>query len=244
MSEIEEEKIPAICPGALFSNCTECCDIFTNPSKRDAFGYNLGIPACTCHDICVEDVRDIGVMDRTLYQSIPCNAALAGGCRGGLADGNNPTISSIRVMCADENLSPSTGCDRINNEIEFVVVLNYGGTYVVATPKDCFSIMWHQFARFPSGNFYGYNELNLFRKELSVIDGSSKVIIIKSATAEKEGNNCILRIEYRVVDKLWKHENLLVSAIKPYVGVMGAENITVTKEFDSDHKIGICPDVQ
>ncbi len=239
MSEIEDEK-KVVCQGGTNANCSECCDIFTNAAKRAAFGYELETAVCACHDICVEDVRDIGVKNRILYQSIPCSPALpGGGCRGGFIPDGNPIISNIRVICADETLSPSTGCDRINNEIEFEVVLNYGGTYVVVTPKDSFSIFWYEFAQFPSGTFYANNTvgLGLFRKELSVIDGSCKVIIIESAEAIKDGNDCVLKIEYKVVDKLWKHENLLVSAIKPY----GSENITVSKEFDSNHKIGTCP---
>ena len=28
--------------------------------------------------------------------------------------------------------------------------------------------------------------------------------------------NCVLVIDYKVIDKLWKNENLLVSALRPY----------------------------
>ncbi|GAB1477075.1 hypothetical protein MASR2M70_19110 [Bacillota bacterium] len=145
-------------------------------------------------------------------------------------------------MCANEGLSPATGCDRINNVIEFEVVLRYGGTLVVVTPRDSFSIMWHEFARFPSGVFYPNNTagLNQFRNELSLIDGSCKVIVIESVAVATEGNDCVLRIEYKVVDKLWKHENLLVSAIRPYPGLGESENTTVSQVFNSGHAIGPC----
>ncbi len=145
-------------------------------------------------------------------------------------------------MCADETLSPSTNCDRINNEVEFEVVLRYGSTLVVVTPRDTFSIFWHEFAKFPSGTFYPNNTagLNQFRNELAIIDGSCKVIIIESVTVGVEGNDCVLQIVYKVIDKLWKHENLLVSAIRPYPGVGELENITVSQEFNAGHTIGPC----
>lgn len=224
------------------TNCGECSTIFTNPAKRAAFGYEAETAACVCHDICVEDVRDIGVKDRTLFHCVPCNTDGRAGCRGGFLPDGIPTVQSWRVLCADEALSPATGCDRINNEVEFEVVLRYGGTLVVVTPRDTFSIMWHEFARFPSGVFYPNNivGLNQFRSELALIDGSCKVVIIESVSVATEGNDCVLQIAYKVVDKLWKHENLLVSAIRPYPGVGESENITVSQEFNSGHTIGAC----
>lgn len=241
MSEIEVLHA-ATCAAGQNSNCGECCDIFTNSAKRTAFGYEATTATCACHDICVEDVRDISVKDRTLFHCIPCNTDGMAGCRGGFLPDGPPTIQSWRVLCADENLSPTTGCDRINNEVEFEVVLRYGSALVVVTPRDTFSIMWHEFAKFPSGTFYQNSTtgLNQFKKELAIIDGSCKVIVIESVTVATEGNDCVLRIAYRVVDKLWKHENLLVSAIRPYPGVGELENITVSKEFNSGHSIGAC----
>ena len=224
------------------SVCTECSPIFTDPAKREAFGYAADAAAPACHDICVEDVRDIGVKDRTIFYCVPCNTDGVAGCRGGFLPDGVPTVQSWRVLCADESLSPATGCDRIINEVEFEVVLRYGSTLVVVTPRDNFSILWHEFARFPSGVFYPNSTagLNQFRNELALIDGSCKVIIIESVSVATEGNDCVLRIVYRVIDKLWKHENLLVSAIKPYPGVGESGNITVSQEFNSGHAIGAC----
>ena len=241
MCETEMLQAP-VCGSGLNPNCGECCSIFTDPTKRAAFGYEADTAACTCHDICVEDVRDIGVKDRTLFHCVPCNADGRAGCRGGFLPDGVPAVQSWRVLCAEESLSPATGCDRINNEVEFEVVLRYGATLVVVTPRDIFSIMWHDFARFPSGDFYSNTLVgqNQFRNELALIDGSCKVIIIESVSVAAEGNDCVLQINYKVIDKLWKHENLLVSAIRPYPGVGGQENITVSQEFDSGHTIGAC----
>lgn len=231
------------CATGLTPNCGECCSIFTNSAKRAAFGYQLGSAACECHDICVEDVRDICVKRRTLRHCIPCNPDGRAGCRGGFLPEAPPAVQSWRVLCAEERLSPATGCDRIINELEFEVVLRYASnTLAVVTPKDIFDCFWYEFARFPSGVFYPNNQggLNQFRNELAVIDGSCKVIIIENVRVVSEGNDCILEILYQVIDKLWKHENLLVSAIKPYASNAEVENITVKQEFEQGHKISSC----
>ena len=241
----EEEKVlhqPA-CAAGTNANCGECCAIFTNSAKRAAFGYQLTSATCECHDICVKDVRDICVASRTLRACVPCNADNSAGCRGGFLPDGVPQIQSWRVLCADESLSPETGCDRIINDIEFEIVLRYGtGTLVVLTPRETFSCLWHQFAKFPSGAFYPNNMEgeNAFRTELAQIDGSCKVIIIENVRVVTQGNNCVLEIVYKVIDKLWKHENLLVSAIKPYVGPGEISNITVSQEFEQGHLIGPC----
>ncbi|MDD2495829.1 MAG: hypothetical protein PHE29_11630 [Tissierellia bacterium] len=223
-------------------NCSECCSIFTNTDRRAAFGYQVETATCECHDICVEDVRDICAMNRTVRHVIPCTAAGSAGCRGGFLPDGPLNVRSWRVLCAEECLSPTTGCDRINNEVEFEVVLSAGSTNIVVTPRDDFSCMWHEFARFPSGVRFPNNTtgLNQFKNELSQIDGSCKVIIIRSVTTETVGNDCFVVINYTIIDKLWKHENLLVSAIKPYVGPGEISNVTVKQEFGQGHNIGPC----
>lgn len=230
------------CANESTPNCGEVCNVFADSAKRAAFGYGAGSAPWACHDICVEDVRDIAVKNRTLFQCVPCNVDGTAGCRGGFLPDGAPAVQSWRVLCAGESLSPSTGCDRINNEVEFEVVLRYGSTLVVVTPRDSFSIMWHEFAKFPSGVFYPNNATgkNQFRNELALIDGSCQVIIIESVSVAMEGNDCVLKIEYKLIDKLWKQENLLVSAIRPYPGVGESENITVSQEFNASHSIGAC----
>lgn len=243
MAETENVFSQPTCATGLNPNCGECCAIFTDPVKRAAFGYQATAAACECHDICVEDVRDICVATRTLRACVPCNVDGHAGCRGGFLPEGVPQVQSWRVLCADESLSPATGCDRIINDVEFEIVLRYGtGTLVVLTPRETFNCFWYQFARFPSGVFYTNNTagLNAFRNELAQIDGSCKVIIIESVRVVTQGNNCVLEIVYKVVDKLWKHENLLVSAIKPYVGPGEVDNITISQEFVQGHLIGPC----
>ena len=113
---------------------------------------------------------------------------------------------------------------------------------VVVTPKDTIECFWYEFAKFPSGTLYPNTTagLNQFRNELAQIDGSCKVIIIENVRVGVNGNDCLLFIDYKIIDKLWKHENLLVSAIKPYVSGGEIDNITVKQEFTQGHQIGTC----
>ncbi|HBN83053.1 MAG TPA: hypothetical protein DDZ89_04355 [Clostridiales bacterium] len=240
---LEVNQVAVTCGSGLNPNCGECCAIFTDPARRAAFGYQAESVTCECHDICVEDVRDICVRQRTATHCVPCNPDGRAGCRGGFLPDGAPGIQSWRVLCAEERLSPSTGCDRIINELEFEVVLRYGtGTLAVVTPRDTFNCFWYEFARFPSGVHFQNNlaGLNQFRSELAAIDGSCKVIIIENVRVVTIGNDCVLEIDYKVIDKLWKHENLLVSALKPYPGVGEVGNITVSQEFEQGHRIVPC----
>ncbi|MDD3751994.1 MAG: hypothetical protein PHU60_08115, partial [Tissierellia bacterium] len=222
-------------------NCSECCAIFANDTLRAAFGYQIEETECVCHDICVQDVRDICVELREFREIIPCNVNGGSGCRGGFSPDGLPTVGSFRVDCAEECLNPPT-CDRITNEVKFQVILDYDGTKAIMTFSDEFECFWFEFAKFPSGVFYPNDPLGQgladFREELALIDGSCKVIIFDRVEVVALPNgNCQLEIDYKVIDKLWKEENLLVSAIKPY----GEDNITVKQEFMQGHQIGPCP---
>lgn len=186
------------------------------------------------HDICAKDVRDFGIASRTIQETVPCSPDGSSGCRGGSLPGGVPTIDSIRILCADESLSPATGCDRINNSVEFEVVLKYGdSTYAVMTPKEMFSILWSSFRRFPS--FQLFPNVGEFKAELKQIDGSCKAIHIDNATVTQSGNDCVLRIDYTVFDKLWKQEDLILLAVKPI-----SDNTTVCDVFSQGHEIGPC----
>lgn len=220
-------------------NCTDCRTIFRSEAKREAFGYPRETVDCECHDICVADVRDISVKERTKIQDIPCRMDGHTGCRGGISPDGPPSVISWRVLHAKESLNTSD-CLGIFNEVEFEVVLSYAGTLVVITPKDEFECRFHDFARFPSGVKYkdDHEGREAFLKEISHIDGAAKVIIIESVKVRHEdrSNDCELVIVYKAIDKLWKHENLLVSALKPYVGPGETINFTVNEEFEHGHK--------
>lgn len=203
-------------------------------AEAQANGFRLGV-----HDICAKDVRDICIAERTIQQVIPCGTNGGNGCRGGFSPDGPPVVESYRLLCAEERLSPETGCDRIINSVEFQVVLRYNeNSRVVITPSDEFPCFWYDFFRFPSGDYYSNcpEGLEEFRNELALIDGSCKVVEIIDVRVEVQGDDCILIIEYEVADKLWKHENLIVLAVKPF-----GENITVSNKFCQGHDMA-CTD--
>lgn len=244
-SNIQEDTIVLQTP-ICTDQINNCSSLIKDPAKKAAFDYEIEMDESECHDICVEDVRDICVMKRTFRQVIPCTTDDRASCRGDYLLNGPPEIQSWRVLCAEADLSPSTGCDRINNKIEFEVIIKFGSTIVVFTPKDEFACMYHQFARFPSGVFYPNTTygLSLFNNELAQIDGSCKIVMIEDVFTETPlgGNDCFVVIKYKVVDKLWKHENLLISAIKPYAALSENFNFTIKQEFAQGHIIGTCPD--
>lgn len=204
-------------------------------AENEASKTSLQQPNQLVHDICTKDVRDLSITSRTIYATVPCNRDGSAGCRGGLLPDVAPTVANIRVLCADERLSPSTGCDHIINTVEFEVVLQYGtGTYVVMTPKESFNVPWSDFARFPS--LQHFTSVNAFKQELKNIDGSCKAINIVNYTVTQEENDCVLRIDYIVFDKLWKYEDLIILADKPI-----SNNTTVCDLFNQGHHIGPCP---
>lgn len=206
----------------------------TELAENEAAKASLQSSTQLVHDICTKDVRDFGIANRTIYETVPCNPDGNTGCRSGSLPGGVPSVDSIRILCADERLSPSTGCDRIVNTVEFEVVLRYGeNTFVVITPKESFDILWSDFKRFPS--FQSYSSVNDFRQELKNIDGSCKAMKIVNATVVQDGNDCVLRIDYTVFDKLWKYEDLILLADKPI-----SDNTTVCDLFNQGHKIGPC----
>ena len=190
-----------------YSNFKNVKDLFEEEVKKTAFG-NRRVTDFV-HDICTKDVRAFNLKTKRIRKTIPCNPDGSAGCRGGALPSGTPTVESIRILCAEERLSPATGCDRIINEIEFEVVLRYGvDTFLVLTPKQTFPILYNEFYSFPG--FVPFTNVQDFRNELKLIDGSCKAIEILSAEVVASGNDCILNIIYNVYDKLWKYENLLV----------------------------------
>lgn len=231
-SIIDNAQEPQSKTADWYANFKKITDLFEDEAQKTAFGSMEGISYV--HDICTMDVRDFNMTTRTISQTVPCNPDGSAGCRGGSLPDGAPTVDSIRVLCADERLSPGTGCDRIINDIEFEVVLRYGAnTFVVITPKETFPIFYYEFYRFPS--FERYSNVADFREELKVIDGSCKAIQILRVNVVTSGNDCVLNIVYNVYDKLWKHENLVLLAAKPI-----PDSTIVCDVFEQGHKIESC----
>ena len=224
-------------------NCYECCQVITDPWLAWKFGYQEEEYECTCHDICVQEARLICVKKRTItIPNIPgLNGAVS--CRGGVEITALPTIENVRVYCADESLriDDRFKCLVIDNEVGLEVTLhaeaNPRPVNLVYNVVDRFPCWWYEFYRFPDGKGFSWWHPGPreFREEIEFIDGSCKTIIIEDYKLEKTKDCWQVVVNLKVIDKLWKHENLLVSAIRPYP----YKNITVKREFEQ-HQILPC----
>lgn len=219
-------------------SCSLCCAVFTDPDLRAAFGYQEDTAVCECHDICVEDVRLICVHEETVSLQLPGVDALAANCRGRRIVTNAAafTCLDVTVTCAEENLLPD--CSGVENEVGLQVVLESTTT----TPPMIFLINTTvtfectQFFTFPDGQLRNSGSTPSIQEELTLIDGSCKTIIIKSCEVIPDPTCPRVEVGLKVIDKLWKFENLLVSAIRPY-----PENITVSTVFGGNQLICPCP---
>ncbi|MBU4532651.1 MAG: hypothetical protein U1D96_07365 [Eubacteriales bacterium] len=234
MSEAKKAKVRQEEPLCTDENnlCVDCCGIFMDPALREAFGYQEELADCQCHDICVPDVRLICAEEITHVFSLPGVNGPAFGCRGGrvITEAFPATCESVTVRCAEEELNED--CDAVLNTIglEIVLLLTVNGceTYLVINTDVEFECT--TFFTFPDGLEVSGEDLT---EALKFIDGSCKTIIIESCQVLNDANPRV-EVELKVIDKLWKHENLLVSAVKPY-----PENITVSQLFERN-LIGPC----
>jgi len=241
----EDNMCPECDPGTEPSNnCFECCAVVTDPDRCDKFGYQEDEITCECHDICVQDVRDICCKRIERFFQLPGQDA-AFGCRGIRIPGDFPgVIEECRVICADETLVQSgpNACIAVNNEVGIQVIIRVPqplppDLILVFQFKVNFTCLWSDFHRFPSGA--AFSSPDEFREEIKLIDGSCKTIIIEECEIVQPVNAAVpcIRVVLKIVDKLWKHENLLVSALKPY-----PDNITINREFAPPHRIEPCAD--
>jgi hypothetical protein len=205
--------------------------VFVDPVLRERFGYQEEQATCGCHDICVPDVKLLCVKEITHVVPIPGVNGQASGCRGGRIITSVPfTIESVVVRCAHERLHSS--CEAVENEIGLEIVMscvnNGVVTYMVVNTNVEFTCT--EFYSFPDGLLVQGAEL---REAVRLIDGSCATIIIEGYRILNTDNPRV-EIDLKVIDKLWKYENLLVSAIRPY-----PDNITVHQLFASNF-IGSC----
>ena len=91
----------------------------TKLAENEAAKTSLQQPNQLVHDICTKDVKAFSMTSKTIYATVPCNQGESAGCRGGFLPNVAPTVANIRILCADERLSPSTGCDHIIIAVEF-----------------------------------------------------------------------------------------------------------------------------
>lgn len=229
--------------------CNDCLAIFEDPICANNFGLTcdpVNTPTCTCHDICVEEVRLIGTTEGNC-EFVQCfNYPPIGPCRLGanivlpIIDLNTPF--KIFVVCAEEVLG--TDCQVINVKVRILILaatMTNGIPGSILLPLDI-DASFDTFYRFPDcAEPVTGNDL---QDALTEIDGSCLVIQLK-AEAGIVGNVTQIVVRGKIIDKLWKHENLWVTGIRPYDLTDAQKNdgfvsFTVEDVFKEGHKIGNC----
>lgn len=208
-------------------------EILNDPEFMERFGLNANVNASVLHDICVQDVKYTCTQDIDLYVPIPGtgNSLIPGSCRGELIPLTPDVTCNVSVICAEESLKPT--CLGVDIRVGFQIILtpppntNLCPTMVINHYQnfECTT-----FCPFPSGAPITGTAV---RNALKTIDGSC--VVVKDLCCHIDDGQCSrVHITGCLIDKLWKHENLIVLAVKPYGGV------TVSQEFPEPHKIGEC----
>ena len=198
-----------------------------------------------CHDICVEDVRLIGLAGGTCEFTQCFNFPPIGPCRLG-AGVTLPIIDTtvplrVFVVCAQEVLGAS--CQVINVEIQLLVLaatINNGNVLIPFT----ITVAFDTFFRFPDCSTIVTG--TALQNELTEIDGSCLVLLLRAtAIATGPAGTVQIIVSGKIIDKLWKHENLWISAIQPYEindaqRNEGFVSFTIPDIFNNTHTIGGC----
>jgi len=211
--------------------CNDCLNTFVVCGP--AYGTTLTpvnpTPECVCHDICVEEVRFISAQSAATSISFPGVSS----CRlGGV---QLPTLTpnthcDIFVICAEEDISAD--CTSIIVKI---------GLLLVVTTSTCVPVPFVSTITltFPGTSFMPFPDcangpLNAvqFQDSLEIIDGSCTVIQL-NATTNATGTQ--IDITGKVIEKLWKHENLWVVGLRPFdlspndVAINGFVSFTISE---------------
>lgn len=240
--EGEALHIPS-CYG-LDPNCAECCKVLT-ANNRAKWGITSKFEDldCECHMICVQDVLLICAMDNQ-YVDIPvCLCDGTASCRGSLVGPFEPVSCEAFVTCASAELQPD--CDGVDIRVGFQAVVRCDTTFVVCQSEVFRKCNFFDFFTFPGGEGFPNTAAGrrAFQEIVRKIDGSCLDIDIKKCDIIDTANPRI-RIVFKLVNKLWKHENLLVSAIRPYGGKYPSKrDIVVKREFGPPQMIPECNNV-
>lgn len=184
------------------------------------------------HDICVQDVKYLCCKDIDLQIPIPAQSGGPdAGCRGELIPIPPTVRCNVILICADEHLKPT--CDGVNIQVGLQVTLT------PPNPQECpIMVVNHiedfectKFWTFPSGPEISGEQL---RQALKMIDGSCMVIQDLQCRIEFGPKCATAHVVGKLIDKLWKNEDLCFKAFAPFHG------ITVKQEFPEPHKIGEC----
>lgn len=235
----EALQIPP-CLGAN-RNCEECCNVLT-PTNRGRWGITRPVADinCECHMICVQDVLLICARDNQTVDIPVCVCDGTPSCRGTVVGPFVPISCEAFVTCASEELQDD--CDGVDIRIGFQAIVRCDTTFVVCQTEVTRKCNFFDFFTFPDGAGFPNTAAGLreFQEIIRKIDGSCLDIEIKSCQIIDTVNPRV-RITFKFVDKLWKHENLLVSAIRPYGGRFARDrDIVVKREFGPPQRIPEC----
>ncbi|HPB78561.1 MAG TPA: hypothetical protein PK422_00040 [Sedimentibacter sp.] len=201
-----------------------------------------------CVDICVPHVLLIHAFD-PFEKFIPWPNATTNpnrDCRGvfDIPPGLPPENCFFRVTCANEEFNCVEGVPTITVTVEGQLVLEFvvNGTSIFwvkeITVLDETLNAASNWYRTDTGNEIVDTGFAFF---MTLIDGSC-IVIDSQCEIDTEGQQVIFTAN--VVDKLWKHENVWVEGVTPYLQLRfnqppTATNITVHEEF-VDHAIPSC----
>jgi hypothetical protein len=246
-------EIPDFC-ATQTRQCDSCNTLFTLPCNANfGLGCTTTVPTCSCHDICVEEVRLIGTVSPNCEFTQCITYPPIGKCRLG-PNVTFPIIDitqqpKVFVVCAEETLDST--CTAIAIKIKLLILaptVPVGGVSGnVLIPLNIDGV-FNTFFRFPdcSVPVTGTD----LQSELTQIDGSCLVIQLKAVATRPGGPGTTTQIVVsgNIIDKLWKHENLWVTGIRPYELspaqiAQGFVSFTIPDVFNDSHKIGDCNDI-
>jgi hypothetical protein len=222
--------------------CNSCLSIFNNCGP--AFGTTTPpvskAATCGCHDICVEEVVLIGnsgeITKHICYPPV-------GSCRvksNGTFNFPSLTVGEhcqVILWCADEQIDE--GCSSLTVSIGLVIICATSDCndcpIILPLPSFTVSFPASRFRRFPDCTPLTTQE---FKDELTRIDGSC---LIAQFNAVVTGAHQIT-ITGKVIDKLWRTENLWIEGIRPFelnddAVANGFSSFTVKGSFDIGHQI-------
>ncbi|MGI5912999.1 MAG: hypothetical protein ACOX6E_10585 [Syntrophomonadaceae bacterium] len=165
------------------------------------------------HDICIKDVLLLYEKEIDFRLSLPCPDEIR----------FQPEEAYVVVKCANESIR---GCSAVYMHVKYDVVIE-GHANQASQEQKCY-LVWEMEEKNLIKKFYTFKEWTpITDKDLSnylrLIDGSS---IIVDLNCEIQ-NNCV-HVCGKIVDKLWKEENLVVLAAKPYNGVLSEHEFPET----------------
>jgi uncharacterized repeat protein (TIGR01451 family)/fimbrial isopeptide formation D2 family protein len=216
-------------------SCSECHFIIEDPEKRICFGLdspngpNNPIPDCVCHDICTEEVRFISSANATACIAFPgVNPCRLGGIQFPTLTPNNHC--DVFVICAQEDIT--SHCTTITVRIGLLIVcMTSNGVPVPFVTTVVLAFPDTSFIPFPDCTTGPLNAVQ-FQEALEIIDGSCTVIQL-NATTDTTGTQ--INVAGKVIEKLWKHENLWVVGLRPYdlipndVAINGFVSFTISQ---------------